>query len=219
MVHQQYMEKLLEFIPAGTKVFITLEFGESETYNFQSQLIGYKNHQCIIIDYPKRVLQDLIIRKLRNIRATVRAKSNSELGHVIAFRTNILDISTQPFPMIFLKMPHDYMSKAIREHHRFKFSVPVEVHENERCHKGRLIDFSVSGCGVLMDMPSFIEQGDEVEIKMALIGENNSHFTGKVINIIPHKSNCVLGVSFDDVMPFDTDLKSALFEHCHPDVN
>lgn len=217
MAYKKDITTLRNFLPCGTKISVKVEFGRKDNYCFNSQVIGFKTNSYLIIDYPQKAIEDLIIRNLKNAKVIIRAKSNSELGHIIAFRTNVLSMSMQPVPLLFLKLPLDYESKPIRKYPRFQFSGPVEVYANERSFKGSLDDFSVSGCKVHVESNATFKKDSKIHVKISIYPDEDSIVPGTITNITSYKSGQVLGVLFDRLLPFDDKLQSAIFKHFYPD--
>ncbi len=217
MTYKHDILTLRDMLPNGTKVSVKIEFRVDDEYCFNSQIIGFKNQSFIIIDYPKKIIEDLIVRNIKNAKVVIRAKSNTELGHIIAFRTNVLHIIMQPAPMILLKIPLDYVSKPIRKHYRFQFTIPVEIIENNKCYKGKLDDFSVSGCKVHFENRTFFEIGDKIKVKISIFDEEENIFSGTITNISSYKSGQIIGILFEHQLLFDERLQSAIFKHCYPD--
>ncbi|MCE0496029.1 PilZ domain-containing protein [Vibrio sp. DNF-1] len=116
-----------------------------------------------------------------------------------------------------LKVPHDYACKPIRKHYRFQFTAPVEININNRHYNGMLTDFSVSGCKISLNHEAFVELGAKVDVKINIFPEQESIISSTITNITKFKSEKIIGVFFNQQIPFDDRLQSAIFKYCYPD--
>jgi c-di-GMP-binding flagellar brake protein YcgR len=213
---------LCRFLTPDMKMQVKVEFGPNDTHQFTTRLIGYKSYHYLILDYPRSVHQALIVRNLTNSNVVIRGMSDSDLGHIIAFKSSIVQRSNQPFPMIFVRMPRHFVTKPIRQHKRIKLSLPVTIIDNQEGNRnieGTLVDFSVSGCGVFINdkaippQDSFLQKDLTVSIKSAITEAIDTDVNTRIANVVQQANGQFVGLRFSKALPINGHLKDVLFEH------
>ncbi|MGX9416603.1 flagellar brake domain-containing protein [Vibrio sp. RC27] len=212
---------ICRYLSSEMKLRVKIEFGPHDTYQFTTRLIGYKAHQYLALDYPRSVHEALLVRTLSNSTVVLRGMCDTELGHIVAFETSILQSTLQPFPMLFVRMPHHFVTKPIRQHKRIKLSLPATINHQDGYRKidGTLVDFSVSGCGVLVSgddavtSDNFLQKDLSVSIHSPLTTVLGAHIDTRVANMVKQPNGHFVGLRFFPPLTINEELKDVLFEH------
>ncbi|EEY99416.1 flagellar brake protein [Vibrio mimicus] len=206
------LNKLALLLKPGMKVSVEIQFGPEDSYAFHTTLIGHKIDQHIILDLPLKAHQALVMRKLKNVHIVLRGMCDTELGHIVAFQSSILQASTKPFCMLFMRPPKHFATKAIRSHERYKIAIPAELNENNRSYSGTLIDFSISGCGVFIDGENELNKGSKVRINSELDPFLPKRIKSQIVNIRRQSNGHLIGIQFDQPITLTETLKKQVLE-------
>ncbi len=87
---------LHKFLKPGMKLSINFEFGPKDKFSYSTVYLGIKENSYLILDIPMRLLEDQVMRKLHNADVIVRGVSDTELGHVLAFKSSVLMTAVRP---------------------------------------------------------------------------------------------------------------------------
>lgn len=90
---------LHKFLKPGMKLSINFEFGPKDKFSYSTVYLGIKENSYLILDIPMRLLEDQVMRKLHNADVIVRGVSDTELGHVLAFKSSVLMTAVRPSPL------------------------------------------------------------------------------------------------------------------------
>ncbi len=216
--------EICHFLSPEMKLLAKLEFGPDSSYQFMTRLLGYKPDQALILDYPHSANEALIMRNLNNTTIVIKGMSDTEMGHIVAFTTSVMQSLNRPFPMLFVRMPKHFVTKAVRHHKRIKISLPVVIQElqGKQDIEGTLVDFSVSGCGVFIDdkknvgKDNFLHKGTMALVKCELtecIDTPMQSRVARIANIVKHPGGHMIGLQFSDTIPLNDSLKNLLLEH------
>ncbi|WP_274677092.1 flagellar brake domain-containing protein [Vibrio aestuarianus] len=141
------------------KMMANIEFGPEDSYSFSTSVVGYKRDRYALLDMPTKVQEDLVMRKIVNVQVTLRGICDTEFGHILAFKSTIIRSMSKPIGLLFIRFPNHFVTKAIREHERYKLSLPATITDNERKIKAKLVDFSISGCALFISIRPTIPRG------------------------------------------------------------
>lgn len=207
---------LTKFLKPGMKISATIQFGPDDSFAFSTTLIGFKGEQFLILDMPHKVHESLVMRKLSNVQIVLRGVCDTELGHVIAFKTSILQAISSPHTLFFLRPPKHFVTKTIREHERYKISMPVTLTEQtdqlEKSFNGTLVDFSVSGCGIFVLGENELTLNNAVRFSCELDSLLPKDLTSHIANIRRQHKGHMIGVQFDTPLAMSDELKMAMFD-------
>ncbi|CAE6944786.1 Flagellar protein YcgR [Vibrio sp. B1FIG11] len=109
-------DELHKFLKTGMRVSINFEFGPEEKYIYAATYLGLKENAYIILDIPTRLLEEQALRKLNNVDVVIRGVSDTDLGHVVAFKTSVLMNLLRPSPLLFVRIPATFATKPVRGH-------------------------------------------------------------------------------------------------------
>lgn len=219
--HPANKDELWEYLSCNMKMRVKLEFGPDDHYQFITSLIGYKTGHSIILDYPRSVMEALIVRKLTNVNVVISGISHTEMGHIVAFKSSVITTSTRPLPMLFCRVPQHFVTKKIRQHKRIKLSLPVTIQNEmglEPIH-GTLVDLSVSGCGIFIDhreamnAQNSLHKHSNVILSCSLTDCINAPLHSKIANMVKQQHGHMLGLRFTDTLPINDAVKTMLFEY------
>jgi len=212
---------LCPFLATEMKIQVKIEFGPNDNYPFTTRLVGYKPNHYLVLDYPRPVHEALLVRTINNSTVVIRGMSDTGLGHIVAFKTSIIQSSMQPFPMLFIRMPRHFVTKPIRQHKRIKLSLPASLNQHDGPERvdGTLVDFSVSGCGVFVDndaailKQSFLQKDLSVSINSALTSAFDDDIDTRIASIVKQTNGHIVGLRFSPSLTLNEGLKNALFEY------
>lgn len=205
-------QEFYRYIKPNMSLSVVLEFGPDDSYTFHTTCIGFKDNHYLIIEVPNKTVEELMMRKVENSNAIVRGISDTELGHVIAFKSSVLTQITRPFCLMFLRVPTTFAIKAIREHERYKLSLSAVIMVNKIMYHGTMVDFSVSGCGIYLEDGGELCKDMEVKVESALNRFYPSDQQYTIVSIRKHKKGYLIGIQFKTQILVGHDLKKELLE-------
>ncbi|HIF5689276.1 flagellar brake protein [Vibrio parahaemolyticus] len=203
---------LHKFLKPGMKLSINFEFGPKDKFNYSTVYLGIKENSYLILDIPMRLLEDQVMRKLHNADVIVRGVSDTELGHVLAFKSSVLMTAVRPSPLLFIRIPGTFATKPVREHERYKLQMDCTIDHSGNIYDGSLVDFSLAGVGVQTFIEPEFKVGDRVSVVSPLsihIGEENPCL---IANIKKQPKGWVIGIRFEQPITMTEDLKTKLLE-------
>lgn len=207
------IDKLTEYLQFGMKLSVTIKYAPDDEYVLHANLLGIREHQFLILDLPNKNLEDLVTRRSSNVPVVIRGVSDTELGHIIAFKTEMLTITSRPVWLMFIKLPYNFESIAIRSNKRFKLELPVKVIHNGDEYKATLKDLSISGCGISFSDTIEIEKESLIEIKPKLDNFPQHCPVCKVVNLKKQNQATIIGVEFDNDIDLTGPLKFEIADH------
>ncbi|CDT48609.1 PilZ domain-containing protein [Vibrio coralliirubri] len=211
-MHKDKNLELFRYLKPGTKTAGVLEFGPDDSIQISTLYIGHKEDQYLILELTQKATEALTLRKLTNVDVIVRAITDTELGHIVAFKTNVLAHITSPAHLIFLRPPSNFATKPIREHERYKVRLSCEVTFDTLSLDATLIDFSASGCGIYLTQQSDIDVGWKIKVNSDLNEFLDDDLVYKVVSKKRQRQGWLLGVQFPEHLDMSDELKTLLLE-------
>lgn len=209
------LSDLLNLMQAGMRISVTFDFGANDQYAFSTSYIGAKPGQFLIIELPVKVKEALIMRQLKNVDVVIRAITNTKLGHIVALKSSVASVISQPAHLVFVRMPSHFASKPIREHERFSIESPVEVTCNSVSYKGKMLDFSASGCAIYISGENELTTNSVIEVESELDEHIPEDLKYSIIKINRENGGHRLGIQFNKPIELDDDRKRVLLELSH----
>lgn len=205
-------DELHRFLKTGMRLWVNFEFSSEEKYSYATTYLGLKENAYIILDIPTRLLEEQALRKLNNVDVVIRGVSDTDLGHVIAFKTSVLMNILRPSPLLFIRIPATFATKPVREHERYKLQLDCTIDHMSNKYEGSLLDFSLSGCGIsTMVEPEFLV-GDRITIESRLSSYIDDDNRCSVANIKKLAKGWIIGVQFAEPLNMSEELKTELIE-------
>ncbi|ULN66132.1 flagellar brake protein [Vibrio gigantis] len=211
-MHKDKNLELFRYLKPGTKTAGVLEFGPDDSLQINTLYIGHKEDQYLILELSQKATEALTLRKLTNVDIIVRAITDTELGHIIAFKTNVLAHISSPAHLIFLRPPSSFATKPIREHERYKVRLNCEVIFDTLSLDATLVDFSASGCGIYLTQQSDIDVGWKIQVNSDLNEYLDDDLVYKVVSKKRQKQGWLLGIQFPEHLDMSDELKTLLLE-------
>ncbi|UPR31805.1 flagellar brake protein [Vibrio crassostreae] len=211
-MHKDKNLELFRYLKPGTKTAGVLEFGPDDSIQISTLYIGHKEDQYLILELSQKATEALTLRKLTNVDIIVRAITDTELGHIVAFKTNVLAHITSPAHLIFLRPPSNFATKPIREHERYKVRLSCEVTFDTLSLDATLVDFSASGCGIYLTQQSDIDVGWKIKVDSDLNEYLNDDLVYKVVSKKRQRQGWLLGIQFPEHLDMSDELKTLLLE-------
>ncbi|MEZ8859438.1 PilZ domain-containing protein [Vibrio sp. 10N.261.51.A3] len=211
-MHKDKNLELFRYLKPGTKTAGVLEFGPDDSIQISTLYIGHKEDQYLILELTQKATEALTLRKLTNVDIIVRAITDTELGHIVAFKTNVLAHITSPAHLIFLRPPSNFATKPIREHERYKVRLSCEVTFDTLSLDATLVDFSASGCGIYLTQQSDIDVGWKIKVNSDLNEYLGDDLVYKVVSKKRQRQGWLLGIQFPEHLDMSDELKTLLLE-------
>ncbi|MEZ9001572.1 PilZ domain-containing protein [Vibrio splendidus] len=211
-MHKDKNLELFRYLKPGTKTAGVLEFGPDDSIQITTLYIGHKEEQYLVLELSQKATEALTLRKLINVDIIVRAITDTELGHIVAFKTNVLAHITSPAHLIFLRPPSSFATKPIREHERYKVRLSCEVTFDTLSLDATLVDFSVSGCCVYITQQSDIDVGWKIQVNSVLSEYLDSEQVYNVVSKKRQGQGWLLGIQFPEHLDMSDELKTLLLE-------
>ncbi|MGR4999784.1 PilZ domain-containing protein [Vibrio celticus] len=211
-MHKDKNLELFRYLKPGTKTAGVLEFGPDDSIQISTLYIGHKEDQYLILELTQKATEALTLRKLTNVDIIVRAITDTELGHIVAFKTNVLAHITSPAHLIFLRPPSNFATKPIREHERYKVRLSCEVTFDTLSLDATLVDFSASGCGIYLTQQSDIDVGWKIKVNSDLNEYLDDDLVYKVVSKKRQRKGWLLGIQFPENLDMSDELKTLLLE-------
>ncbi|UYI50144.1 flagellar brake protein [Vibrio natriegens] len=205
-------DELSHFLKPGTKLSIEMELGPQKSSSYVTTYLGFKENAYLIIDIPTKLLEDHAIRRLNNADVVVRGVSDTELGHVVAFKSSVLMHISHPSPLLFVRIPTTFATKPVREFERYKLKMDCTIDHSGHVYAGSLIDFSIAGIGISTLFEPEFKVGDNVRVDSALSAYVGSDNHCLIANIKKLAKGWVIGIKFDKPIVMTDQLKVALLE-------
>ncbi|WP_440872341.1 flagellar brake domain-containing protein [Vibrio diabolicus] len=205
-------DELHRFLKPGMKLSTNFEFGPKDQYTYSTTYLGMKENAYLILDIPMRLLEEQVMRKLPNADVIVRGVSDTELGHVIAFKSSVLTTAVRPSPLLFIRIPGTFATKPVREHERYKLQMDCKIVHAGNVYDGSLIDFSLAGIGISTFIEPEFNVGESVTIDSSLshyIGEENRCVIANIKKLV---KGWVIGIKFESPIAMSHELKTELLE-------
>ncbi|BDR15784.1 flagellar brake protein [Vibrio sp. STUT-A11] len=205
-------DELSHFLKPGTKLSIEMELGPQKSSSYSTTYLGCKENAYLIIDIPTRLVEDHAIRRLNNADVVIRGVSDTELGHVVAFKSSVLMHIVHPSPLLFVRLPKTFATKPVREFERYKLKMGCTIDHKGNLYTGSLIDFSLAGIGITTLIEPEFQVGDNVTIASALsvyVGKDNDCL---IANIKKLTKGWIIGIKFEKPIAMTDQLKISLLE-------
>jgi hypothetical protein len=85
------------------KLSTVIEFGPKNSYTFTSSFIGLKENSYLIFELSVKAMEDLVTSKVNGMPVVLRGVTDTQEGHIIAFRSRIMGVKTVGSWLIFLE--------------------------------------------------------------------------------------------------------------------
>ncbi|HAS6065406.1 TPA: flagellar brake protein [Vibrio vulnificus] len=198
------------FVKPGMRLNATFEFGPQDSLTLPAFFVGLKAGQYLIIDLADK--EELLLRKLDNVDVILRGIADTELGHVVAFKTSVLSTISKPDFLLFLRFPATLATKPIREHERYKIDLACTLNHNGNLYEGRMSDFSLSGCAFFTLVEPEFKKGDIVKLESTLNRFLSADNGAKVASIRKLANGWSIGIKFETSVLLSRELKRELLE-------
>lgn len=207
-------EELKRYLDFGMRLSGNIAFMAEEYYTFQCKFIGLKEDNYLIFELGSKVMEDLITRKTTGLDIIIRGFADTDVGHVIAFKSHIMSIKTIGSWLLFIQYPNRIESKPIRTSKRFKVDISADVYVNDRRYAARFIDISVSGCALFLKEDSIdIKIGNEVIIEPDMTHIPKPYPKSTVVNMRRHGGGLIIGVALEKKIVMNDDLRLEVLNH------
>lgn len=206
---QEQQKQCYQFLQIGMKLSLSLP-NNSSIKGVTVILLGYKVGEFVVVDTSG--LSKTVQQQLDDGEFVVRGLSDTSFGHVIAFRCHALSSSESPCSHLFLSSPTDFASKPIREHSRYKLSMPCTVSFGQSSIEGKIVDFSLTGCGIYLEQSHDFCKGLEVKVESALNQFLPAGMIFEVVTVRKQGRGSLLGIQFNQQVLMSNRLKTTLAE-------
>ncbi|WP_394249858.1 PilZ domain-containing protein [Vibrio profundi] len=205
-------QHLIKYLKPGTRVSAALQFGPDDSVSISATYVGIKHESYLLLDLSKLVVESLVLRKLENVDIIIRAITDTELGHIIAFKTSIICQISKPTHILFLRPPTNIATKPVREHERYKIDLECQLVSQSITYEGKLVDFSISGCGIYVTEDPDLNSKSKIEIHSKLNDLLPADIHYQVVRVTKKKGGWVVGIRYEQSIEMCQDLKREVLE-------
>ena len=148
-------------LKVGDSLFLeSLDGGQ----RYNAKLAGYVPDRSIIVLPPEVDGREVLLKQDRPFTARLAVRSR-----VCAFRTKVRNITMQPYPLIHLEYPRDFLALEVRETERVWVDIEAHVHRafSDDSIPVKLFDLSVGGAGIESREP-LGDDGSEIFLRFPL---------------------------------------------------
>jgi len=133
-----------------------------------------------------RESQELTVRRLDDLKKT-------------AYVTNVfvIDIRQDKIPLLVCSKPQKISKTSLRRFARFGIDLPFYYRNQKTTGSGRLKDLSLSGCYVLIDPDSEVNEGVLLRLAISIPGEFDIVVEGRVIRADQLAESGKIGLAVD----------------------
>ncbi|PJC85462.1 hypothetical protein CSW98_14845 [Vibrio sp. HA2012] len=199
------------YLQIGMKLSGAIAFGPNDEYPIQCNFIGMKEGQFLIFELGAKTMGELITRRLNNADVVIRGIADTCDGHIIAFRSKILCVKQLVTWLMFVKFPRYIESRKLRENRRYKLNLDTHVSVSGSRVGSRVVDVSLSGCGLCFEKPVALKVGDEIKIDSPLEHVPEPYPKCTVANIRRVQDLTYVGIKFEPNIEADDELRYEVF--------
>lgn len=205
-------QDLFTLLTPGMKLSAVIEFGPKDHFNFNSSYLGGKLDQYLILEFPVKAKEQLIMRKVANTRVVVRGVSDTKDGDVIAFKTSTLTLLHKHVGLLFVRFPQNFASKALREHERYKVDITAKLEIDSQMYEAKILDISLSGAALIVDHGEEIHEHDSIKINCGLDKFLSCPLQCEAMTVTVTKQGTKIGAKFNEVITLSDSLKAQLLQ-------
>ncbi|MGF1754360.1 flagellar brake protein [Vibrio makurazakiensis] len=205
-------QDLIQHLKIGTRVSATFDFGPSDTHAIHAHYVGMKQDEFLVFSLSKSTVESLTLRKVDNCDIIIRAITDTELAHIIAFKTSVKCLLSRPAHMLFLRPPASIATKPVREHERYKVNVDCELISQSVTYQGKLVDFSIAGCGIYLEEDPELNSKSDITIS-SMLNEflpEGTHY--QAVRTIKKGKGWLIGIKYKENIEMSLDLKREVLE-------
>lgn len=199
----------LALITAGNIVDVEI-LTPTASKRIKTEFVGLLSDRFIILNFPSPKRLTNADEYLKDgVVVIVRAVLESGGGQVIAFRQQVMSVSSHPARLLYLHFPKQVQLFSLRSQTRIPTLIPAKmVIDSERQLEGLIKDISLTG--VMFDTKSdnvMSElKGTQVKLKLDKSSKGMSEFTGKICSIKSKSTSTQFGIqllaSEDEIKTF-----------------
>lgn len=204
----------LRLVEVGMELFIEINFANGTKVQSKSCMIGFKVNKFILIDYPHKGISEAHQHMLNNAEVVVRAMTESGFKDIVAFKAKIYGVVSNPIKMLCLSIPKKITKKKLREQPRVSINESVYIVDAGDKVLARMLDFSFSGCCVVIDeavSEEILEQGATIKILLSFNESLAGSLSGEVLKVVKADGSNTIGVKF---LEEQADLREEIFNYC-----
>ena len=175
-------------LKVGLNISLHEEVADKSNY-YETLLIGWKKDRFLVGDTPVLSGKPVSI-----------PKGSYFIGHfqsyrtVYGFETSVLDVKTEPYPIIFLAYPDIVKEMYLRRHQRTKINTPASIYSIVT-RNGSIMDISEGGC--LLETEYSYDVGSQFYLSFELPGGPKlEHVKAVVRNVRRRLNKILLGIEF-----------------------
>ena len=194
---QQLNLENLAYISAGSIVDVEI-LTPTASKRIKTEFVGLLHERFVILNYPSAKRLGNAGEYLKDgVVVIVRAVLETGGGQVIAFRQQVMSVSSHPARLIYLNFPTEVQLFSLRSQTRIPTLLAAKIKFNdEREMQGVIKDISVTG--VMFDVKS---KADLSELKNTqchiMLDKNNkgvTEFSGQICSVKSHATSAQFGI-------------------------
>lgn len=163
---------------------------------FRAVFSGLEVGRYVMLGSP--TISSLRERLMKGAPMTVRYLHR---GQVRGFRSAVVGMVSQPFPLLFLEYPWTIELLEMRRHGRVNCFLPVRTLHRDQLRAAVLLNLSESGCRLLLerdaDLSFRVELGEELQLRARFVDSlDETALEGQVRNLRDESGALNLGLRF-----------------------
>ncbi|WED22472.1 flagellar brake protein [Vibrio sp. JC009] len=214
MVHKTtFQTDVGRFLTIGMKLSAVIQFGPDNEYSLSCHFLGMKEKQFLIFELSAKTMEDLIARRTKDAQVVIKGVADTEVGHIIAFKSQILGIKPMASWLMFVRFPRHIEAREIRENKRYKVNIPAELAIETSSTSVNIVDISATGCGIFSQQELMVEKGTEIKLDAKVDTLPDPKPKCFVANSRKYGKGTMLGITFESPIQVDDQLRVELFKH------
>ncbi|MBQ4834585.1 flagellar brake protein [Pseudoalteromonas sp. MMG010] len=180
----------------------------------KTEFVGFLQDKFIILNYPNAKKMPGASDYIHDgVMVVVRGLVEGQGGQVIAFRQQILAVTSHPTKLIFVGMPNKVEIFSLRSQTRIPTLFPANLKlADDRIIEGIIKDISLTG--IMFDTKSNIKSTDLKDMACSIILEKTSKgthtFVGEICSAKKHKHGIYCGIK---LLASETQMQAFMKDH------
>ncbi|WP_213611837.1 flagellar brake protein [Pseudoalteromonas sp.] len=187
------LEKLHQITTGG---MVELEIlTPTSSRRIKTEFIGLLENKFIILNYPNAKRLPMASDYLYDgIMVVVRALIEGSEGHVIAFRQQIMSVSSHPARLLFIRFPTQVQLFELRSQARIPtlFPAKLKLTDQKPFLEGIIKDISLTG--VMFDIKTTLTINDIKDARCNVIFDSETEYEGQICSVKKHAKGIYCGI-------------------------
>lgn len=187
------LEKLHQIATGG---IVDLEIlTATSSKRVKTEFIGLLENKFIILNYPSAKRLPMASDYLRDgVMVVVRALIEGSGGHIIAFRQQLMSVSSHPARLLFIQFPTNVQLFGLRSQARIPtlFPAKLKLTDDQPVFEGIIKDISLTG--VMFDIKTTQQLNNIKDARCTIIFDGETEHEGQICSVKKHATGLCCGV-------------------------